>query len=223
MEKSESSGTWADVVLLLLRTFLLLRDIFGYALPGGVFIAIGLIEGKIQLKQVAGATEPFHLPAWAWAILAVAACYVIGQVLATVTYLPIDYAKVIAGWRGKKDWVAKNPTEVNADALVARAAHPDLFAELDRRETIAILIASTLAAFLLGWAQFCVFHLQFCTLLLIAGLILLLDFLTTIPHLQRVRLAIVEASGKMSATPAPTKDLGDALVDFLRAAAAKLK
>lgn len=228
MAKSEDkSGTWADVVLQLLKTFLVLRDVLGYALPGAVFLAIGLYQNRIPLKAVAALAQPFHIPVWATTVLAVAGCYVIGHILSVIVYLPIDLAKYIAARSSKNGWIAwvtTHPTEVRPDLLVIRQRHPELFIELDRRETLSILTGTLLAAVLTGWLVFCYLCVSLCPLLLVAGGLLLLDFLTVIPHLRRVRDAILKANSNLPVSDQPSQNEAQQLLaDLLEAAAGALR
>lgn len=228
MAKSDDkSGTWADVVLQLLKTFLVLRDVFGYALPGAVFIAIGCYQKRIQLNTVASLAQPYHVPVWAVTILAIAGCYVIGHILSVIVYLPIDLAKSVAA-RSKRanwvDWVAKHPTEVNPGLVVIRQKHPELLIELDRRETLSILSGTLLAAVVTGWVVFCWLSVGVCNLLLVAGGLLLLDFITVIPHLRRVRSAIIQASQNFPAADQSSEnEARQLLADLLDAAASALR
>jgi hypothetical protein len=96
----------------------LLRDIFGYALPGGAFLAIGLLSKRFSLSDVDDLLSPYHPPTWAFAILVVGACYIIGDILAAIAYMPISVGKWVAweigrlqaclrSWKWPKDEASK--------------------------------------------------------------------------------------------------------------------
>src|SRR5258708_3139527 len=169
----DSVDSWPGFLAQLNKTFLLIRDIFGYALPGGVFLAIGLISKRFSLGDVQNLLHPYQPPAWAVFALLVATCYVAGNVMASIAYLPIAMWKWLQseilwipkslpnkhkGLQSKMLWVAKsladNPTEVTGDLLEIRERHTGFFVESDRRETLLLLSGSTAVALLGGYAVF---------------------------------------------------------------------
>jgi hypothetical protein len=218
MSKTESVDSWAGVVAELIRSFLILRDIFGYALPGAMFLGIGVLRGRIRLQSLQDLSQPYHPPIWVAVVLLVGACYVVGQVLATVAYLPFDIWKWWVSRRKPTDpWLVDHPTEVNAEILGIRRQYPEFFVELDRRETITILTASMMVAFLGGVIVFCWGKLGLCTTLVIGGLLLLVDFSTAIPHLRRVRKAVRDAAKAVPCDSGPSgSDLGKEVLAVLK-------
>lgn len=105
-ETSDNASGWPGLLGQLNRTFDLIRDIFGYALPGFVFLAIGVIAKNGSTGQPHGGfslTElqrivcqvPFHIPVWALFLGFIAACYASGSVLAGAIYLPFSLTKYI--------------------------------------------------------------------------------------------------------------------------------
>ena len=198
----DSNAGWADIVETLLKTFQLLRDIFGYALPGLVFAGIGVASGRIPLQKIHDLFKPYDPPMWILAGLGIAGCYVIGHLLACIAYLRIDVWKFYH--RHNKALLEKHPTEVNPDDLYWRHFYPELFYDLDRRETMALLMYSTLAAMVLGWLVFCMLHLTFCWTIILISAFVFADGLTTMSHLRRTREAIHEASARIKATEAHT-------------------
>jgi hypothetical protein len=196
----DSGASWADIVKTLLDTFQLLRDIFGYALPGMVFAGIGVASGRIQLQQIHDLFKPYDPPIWLLTGLGIAACYVIGHLLACISYLRIDIWKLYH--RRDKVLLQNHPTEVNPDDLYWRHFYPELFHDLDRRETMALLMYSTLAAMVLGWLFFCVLHLKFGGTIILLSAFVFADTLTTMAHLRRTREATHEAGARIKATEA---------------------
>jgi hypothetical protein len=189
----DSGATWADVVKSLMDTFQLLRDIFGYALPGLVFAGIGVASGRIQLQHVQNLFLPYHPPDWALVGLGVAACYVIGHLLASIAYLPIDAHKWYKFKRKDQAWLDAHPTEVCSTDLKWRHFYPELFHDMDRRETMGLLMYSTLAAMVLGYVIFYWLVLSLpCTILLLSVFVFV-DGLTLMQHLGRVRKAVQQA------------------------------
>jgi hypothetical protein len=145
---NDTVSSWPGFVDQLNRTFLLVRDVFGYTLPGGVFFAVGLISGKVPLGKVSGLFAPYHPPGWAIFILAVGACYIMGHILITVAYLPTDLLKLF--YLKNTEKLRRIPTEVTWEMLTIRADHPTFFIDLDRRETMAMLVGGTSLALLMG-------------------------------------------------------------------------
>jgi len=189
----DSGATWADIVKSLMDTFQLLRDIFGYALPGLVFVGIGIASGRIQLQRVHDLMKPYDPPMWMLAGLAIAACYIIGHLLASIAYLPIDIHKLYHAWRKDQTWLDNHPTEICADDLKWRHFYPELLHDLDRRETMGLLMYSTLAAMVLGWTVFYWLALPLRTTIILISIFVFVDGLTLMPHLSRVRTAIHKA------------------------------
>jgi hypothetical protein len=191
----DSGATWADVVKSLMDTFQLLRDIFGYALPGLVFAGIGMASGRIQLQRVENLFLPYHPPNWALMGLGIAACYVIGHLLASIAYLPIDIHKWLK--RNDQPWLDAHPTEVCSTDLKWRHFYPELFHDMDRRETMALLMYSTLAAMVAGYVIFYWLVLSLPTTILVISAFVFVDGLTLMPHLSRVRKAQQKAGDEI--------------------------
>ncbi|MGB0064167.1 MAG: hypothetical protein WBP85_06955, partial [Terracidiphilus sp.] len=61
-----NANSWPGFLSELTKSFLILRDIFGYALPGAVFFAIGLLSGNIKLQQLQSLLQPYQnqIPWW---------------------------------------------------------------------------------------------------------------------------------------------------------------
>jgi hypothetical protein len=196
----DSGSTWADVVKSLMDTFQLLRDIFGYALPGLVFAGIGVASGRIELQRVHDLFKPYDPPMWVLAGLGIAACYVTGHLLACIAYFHIDMWKLHK--RNDAEYLRNHPTEVNAEDLYWRHFYPELFHDMDRRETMALLMYSTTAAMVIGWIVFCWLTPTLCQTIIGISVVVFIDGLTTMSHLRRTRAAIHEAGPKIKATEA---------------------
>jgi hypothetical protein len=225
-------NTWPGLLAQLNKTFLLIRDVFGYALPGGVFIAIGLISKRFSLFDLQNLLRPYKPPPWAFFILLVAACYVVGGLMASTAYIPIHIFKLGQWYRRRKyllyplaakdrpahfdnwlkdnaakvDLLKDNPTEVTGDLLEIRSRHAEFFVELERRETLMLLGGSTAVALLGGCLVFYWTKRPPSTLFAIGGVIVLIEFCTGISHLRRVRSAIREADRLSTAAPPPPTD-----------------
>lgn len=236
-DSPDTASSWPGLVAQLNKTFLLIRDVFGYALPGAVFLTIGLISHRFSLIDVRNLLNPYQPPGWAMFLMAVVACYAMGEILASVTYMPIALHKIVqwgfvrshlypppkgeitdANVKKRVYLLQDNPTEVTADLLAIRTRHPELFVESDRRETLMLLGGSMATALLSGWLVFYVFAVKTSVVFAVAGFILVIQFCTAPSHLRRVRMAIREADSKMAATPALDPDFKRLLEDMIKAA-----
>jgi len=240
--KSASASTWPALVDQINQTFNLVRDVFGYALPGGVFLAVGLISGRFTLARVHGLLSPYQLPPWVAFVAVVAACYPVGTVMAAAAYMPFMLAKTFVwlldiiskppdppvGVRGALTrWLATHPTEVTPEILQIRAHRPKLLDTLDRRETLALLAGSLTTALLGGWYVFCCAQWGFGKIIFWAGVITLIQFLTGLGHLRRVATATYGANKALSEeekqTPKNDPDFPHLLDNLIKAATEALK
>jgi hypothetical protein len=240
--KSDGSvDSWPGLLGELNKNFLLLRDVFGYAMPGGVFFAVGLVSGRISLCQLKCLLWPYDPPMWVVFLLGVVACYVVGNILAGTAYMPFSVAKYIVwmvnrhwfpwpvtkpptdppegSWR---DWLINNPTEVSAKVLVIPLRNPGLLDTLERRETLVILGGSTAVAFFGGWLFFYAWPISASCIFLIASAILSLQFLTGLSHVRRVAKETV-AADLLATPPAPDPNFAKLLASLIDAATAYLK
>ncbi len=220
-EESESGGGWAGVVNELIKTFLIIRDVFGYALPGAAFLGIGLFSDKIQASAIASRVGSFPVPVWLGAIILLGVCYLVGLILASAAYLFSDVAKWVIwmlyraelaneghnGLHSASRWFRENPTEVSNDLLALRENHPKLLATLDRRETGMLSIGSLCVALLGGFVVFHCPGLDLWTALLIGGILLLIDFITAFSRLRRLRTETLLAGKALKHQAKPSPDL----------------
>lgn len=126
----------------LVSGFLLLRDFFGYLIPGLAFVA--LISPLLFTPDPVAAT--IASPDWLPIIALVIAAYLAGHVLAALGYMAFDLI----------DWLlAKMPKRsgelvVDWKPLYYRYIYPQIFTEADRRDTIHILRIALGVGLLLG-------------------------------------------------------------------------
>lgn len=123
----------------VINSFLLLRDIFGYLVPGAVFV--GLMARSYHLS----ANLPSIVPSWFMVAIAIGFCYVVGQVLVSVGFTAYTWTDKILG----KD--PKQPAD--ADLIYYRYVYPSLLVERDRRDVINVMrvglgVGLTIAAWL---------------------------------------------------------------------------
>jgi hypothetical protein len=89
-DNSANASSWPGFLSELTKSFLILRDIFGYALPGAVFLSIGLLCRRFSLHDVEYFLRPYQLPAWLAAVLGLGACYTAGHLMAQIAYFPYN-------------------------------------------------------------------------------------------------------------------------------------
>jgi hypothetical protein len=128
-DTSDNASGWPGLLGQLNRTFDLIRDIFGYALPGFVFLAIGVIaknsgtgqHGGFSLPELQHVVDkvPFDIPVWALFLGFIAACYASGSVLAATIYMPLSLLKyavwMISRHFGDRDVINTTTSEVSID------------------------------------------------------------------------------------------------------------
>lgn len=100
---AEKSTTWTDLLAGLIRGFVLLRDVFGYILPGFVFLLIGVRSGRVpefnEFCKICGV----DLPRWMAGILVLITSYVLGHFVVATVFFPLDLVRLISEKIGKKE------------------------------------------------------------------------------------------------------------------------
>ncbi|HKS68138.1 MAG TPA: hypothetical protein VJR26_12940 [Candidatus Acidoferrales bacterium] len=195
--RPESPSVWTGAAALFLDACLLVRNIFIYALPGGLFFLIGLVSHRLNLAQINTYFAPYHPPSWALGLLLIAACYLAGRLLFAIVSLRVEFWKVVH-W-SDPDWLAEYPTEVTARDLVLRHYFPDMFLGMERRETGMRLTFASIAALLIGWLIFIEFHPAFGDVIIWTAGLLFLATLGKMTQLGRVRKAIHAAGEEIEA------------------------
>ncbi|HTU36089.1 MAG TPA: hypothetical protein VMF66_19980 [Candidatus Acidoferrum sp.] len=192
-----TSSAWISAAALFLDACLLIRDIFLYAIPGGLFFAIGLVSRRITLAQVNALFAPYHPPTWALGLLLIAACYLAGYLLFAIVSLRTEFWQLVH-WRNS-EWLAKYPAQVTARDLVVRHYFPDLFRDMDRREASLRFVFSSIAALLIGWLIFVEFQPPFADVVIGAAILVFLATLTWMTQVGRTRASIHAAGSEIEA------------------------
>jgi hypothetical protein len=147
--------TWFKLVDTLMKTFVFLRDVFGYFIPGACLLGL-VYYGRLTWILHDKAINTYQI------LAVLVAAYGLGQVLVALGYRSMDIAKFFASlWfeGGTPNQVAiekerkKTPNDCDetikarlrqretsglADQLFGRAQFPPLFIERDRQDTIHI-------------------------------------------------------------------------------------
>jgi hypothetical protein len=207
MAKANAGGdgganSWPGFMSELTKNFLILRDIFGYALPGAVFLSIGILTRRFSLSDVQHFLQPYKVPAWLALILAVGACYVIGHLMAQIAFFIKN--KWGVPWPHKK--ASKSAEEAEREAKEAalfdlRQEHPVLLTEYDRQTVMTQLRSSTGATMLMGFLLFYVFPTPPIAVMAgVAGAFLLLVFwFSAIPHMDCLVDSTLQAGERVAA------------------------
>jgi hypothetical protein len=208
---SDLGANLTDLLKQLIGAFLLLRDLFGYLVPGLVFAALLFSD---ELKAFASAS-----PNWLEIVLTLLGSYAAGHVLAGIGYSLHGFAAywaeaVRTGTVLPPDKVAQTKSE--ADALFYRYRFPAIFVEYDRQDTMHILrIALAMGLILAGlvhlnaiWPASGGGMVWSWRLVLLLGVFLLYNSYGGRAHMQVIKDASVKAAtmaddAKM--TPVPEK------------------
>ena len=189
-----------DFLGKIVSGFLLLRDFFGYLIPGVVFAGLMLYSGQYV---TAALTElPAKLAAlvnWPMAIVFVIACYIAGHVLVAAGYTlsPVVGAviegvrRIFAGESKTKIDRDKKPVDHEAAFLYYEYLYPSLFIEIDRRDTIHMLRLGVAMALIAGpWL------LAPCPrdVLVAAGLFMLYNSTSGQKHMAEMKSATLQAA-----------------------------
>jgi len=236
MAKSSNGGgadSWPGFLSELNKNFLILRDVFGYALPGAVFLTIGVLCRRFSLRDVQWLLDPYQLPAWLALVVGVGACYAIGHVMAGIAYL------ICNTWGSPRKKIeisaspaveTSGPSQVPASLIDIRGRHPELLTELERQSTMTQLRGSTGVAMVLGYLLFYRFSTPPLGWMLgLAGLFLLIVFwFSAIPNVVDLTSRTIKAgtladqADKATEAIDPAK-LKQALEAFIAAAQEALK
>ena len=193
-----------DIFKYLLKSFVLLRDLVGYLIPGLVFLALLDIDRAWTLANAK--------PGWILLAAVLLASYVLAQLLAAAGYALIGWLQGAPEPHPKKESEdARNEARKAAlkEKLYYSTYYPDIFIEASRQDTVHLMrIATSMALVLAGTIQLflAVFawassgeHLTALTLIfwiacIIAGLLLFLNSRAGDPHNRELALAAVEAA-----------------------------
>lgn len=100
-DSGDNASSWPGLIGQINSAFMLIRDAFGYGLPGAVFLTIGVIA-KNRCSECTGFSlqqlkdfVPFAVPAWVGFLAMIAACYAAGTVMAAAVYMIFSLFKYI--------------------------------------------------------------------------------------------------------------------------------
>jgi succinate dehydrogenase/fumarate reductase cytochrome b subunit len=194
----EGESGWSGLLIDLVRNFLLLRDIFGYLLPGMVFLFLGMLSGRFLIPDWMAILD---LSFWERVIVFLIMALVAGHILVAISYLPANLGQL---WGARKK-LAESPTELSGYEIEGRARFPGLFVEYDRRTTQSIMVSGLAIAFLLTALMVYWPGLRLRYIVLAAGAVLFLNMYTGRRHLARVHAALLASIEKFEKRPGASK------------------
>jgi len=101
----ESGASWSALLTDLVRSFILLRDFFGYVLPGAFFLLIGAYFNQDLAAHALEKYPDLKNHPWLFILLLVGISYLLGHFIITTSYLFQDLHKL--GKRLKAYWEKK--------------------------------------------------------------------------------------------------------------------
>ena len=189
-------GSWSDLLADFIRGFIFLRDVFGYILPGLVFLLIGVCSGHVPGFEGFQKICDAGLPIWMAVLLVLIFCYVTGHFLIATVYCIPDAIRLF-----KKQ---TSPDPEASDLLRYRSKYPDIFIELDRRSILALLRNGLAGSVILGLAVFYWLYPYPRFLMAAAGAIMLFNASGADRHIRQMRkitLRAAQEADKESAEP----------------------
>lgn len=165
------SASWGDLLRDLVRGFILLRDLFGYILPGAFFLLIGSQLGTLSSFWNLSVIPGVESHPWLVVFLLLLISYLVGIFLIAASYFPFDVVTLIEIAREKWKFSRLNEEErkkrkkedeeklqkiakKEARLFRYRKQFPDIFIEQDRQSILALLRRGLAASVILGLLVF---------------------------------------------------------------------
>lgn len=189
-------SSWTKLLGELVRGFVLLRDVFGYVLPGAFFLMIGAQSGHLSSlvdvsKIPGGESHP-----WLLVLLLLVISYFVGHFLAVTYYFVPDVTSHTR--RGVLKLKNAQP-EVNrekdkSDFLRYHKEFPDIFIEYDRQAVMGLMRSGLAAALVLGLLVFYYWYMHPLRLLAAAAMIMLVNSFTGYLHMNDLKELTLKAA-----------------------------
>jgi hypothetical protein len=172
----------------IVNGFLLLRDFFGYVIPGAVLLAImAWFYADPCLLTMSGKLI------WGSTIAVITASYIVGHVLAAIGYSLYDW------YDGGTASTSASATD--ADVVYFRYLYPSMFIEADRRETLTILRVGLSVALVIGGCFIPIQPLR--TTLVVTGLLMFCNAYFSRQQAGNYRDATIAAARAAEQKPVP--------------------
>lgn len=200
----QPSPSWGDLLRDLVRSFILLRDLFGYVLPGAFFLLIGAQIGTLSSFGNLNVIPGIESHPWLVVSLLLLISYVVGIFLVAASYLPFDVVTLIKmaceKWKlsrlseeekkkRKKEDEEKlqKIAKEKASLFRYRKQFPDIFIEQDRQSILALLRRGLAASVILGLLVFRYFPTHPLRVLAAAAALMLFNAVSGYFHIKRLK------------------------------------
>ena len=178
----------------LVHQFVLLRDVFGYLLPGASLVFLGLLSRRIHVPWYLDIYKhPGNWAVWGLVIALVAASYLAGHIAAMLGYTVYSLVDFFRNRHLHKP--ERYDLHASTDYIYYRALHPEVFIESDRRETINLLRVTFGGSLVLSSAFF--WPAPPTWMILVAGALILVNGYTGRAHVNSLRNASTEAAKRI--------------------------
>ncbi len=189
-------SSWSKLLADLVRGFVLLRDVFGYVLPGGFFLMIGAQSGHLSSlvdlsKAPGGESHP-----WLFFILLLVISYLLGHFLAASFYFTADVLSLIkrAIHKLRKKQPEGDQQKSKSDFLRYHEEFPGIFIEYDRQSILALLRRGLAAGLVLGIFVFYYCYMHPLRLMAAGAAILLVNTLSGYLHVKDLKKLTLKAA-----------------------------
>jgi hypothetical protein len=218
----ESSASWSSLLADLVRSFILLRDFFGYVLPGAFFLLIGAYFHPAFPANVLSRFPDAKDHLWLLVLLLVGFSYLLGHFIIATSYLNQDLPKVLyLLFRAPVAWLkrklaskdehseAENAKEQErqkaqqleeqreidrSNFLRFHKQFPDIYVEYDRQSILNLLRRGLSASIFLGILLFHYLANHPLRIMVVAAVIMGLNSFAGNDHLKRLRDRTLKAA-----------------------------
>jgi hypothetical protein len=218
--EASSSSSWAELLADLVRGFILLRDLFGYVLPGALFLMIGAQSGHLSAFGDLSKFPIAESHTWLLALVLLLISYLLGHfILATFYFIPdvshlidravrkgtgliqrVAHKMLTRDNRGKTQHqeplaVEEKPNDVETSKFLRfRTEFPDIFIEYDRQSILALLRRGLAASLFLGLLVFYRLYTHPLRVMVVAGAIMLINSLSGYFHIEELKMRTLKAA-----------------------------
>jgi hypothetical protein len=189
-------SSWSRLLADLVRGFVLLRDVFGYVLPGGFFLMIGAQSGHLSSlvdlsKAPGGESHP-----WLFFILLLVISYLLGHFLVATFYFTPDILSLVKRvfLKLKNKQLEGSQQISKSDFLRYHKEFPGIFIEYDRQSILALLRQGLAAGLVLGILVFYYWYMHPLRVMAAGAAIMLVNTLSGYLHVKDLRRITLKAA-----------------------------